>query len=156
LHREDVFNVSLERAGTLLGIFYWGGAMVGRFVGTLLLVRVQAAKLLTSAAIAASALCLVVTQFSGPSVGVAALAIGFFNSIMFPVIFSITLEKSTASAGSTSGLLCMAIVGGALLPPLTGKIADLQGLQAGFFLPLCAYAVIALIAFKAGQRKLAV
>jgi len=92
-----------------------------------------------------------VSVIDGPAVGIAALAIGFFNSIMFPVIFSVTLEKSTASAGSTSGLLCMAIVGGALLPPLTGKIADLQGLQAGFFLPLCAYAVIAVIAFKASQ-----
>jgi FHS family L-fucose permease-like MFS transporter len=153
LHRPDVFDISLERAGTLLGIFYWGGAMVGRFVGSALLTRIHAPRLLTSAAIVASILCLIVTQSNGVTVGVAGLAIGFFNSIMFPVIFSVTLERSTASAGSTSGLLCMAIVGGAILPPLTGRVADLAGLQTGFFLPMCAYAIIAIVAFQASKAR---
>lgn len=153
LHQPTVFDVSFERAGTLLSFFYWGGAMAGRFVGSALLTRFDAARLLSVAAFVAAALCLAVTQGTGAIVGVTGLAIGFFNSIMFPVIFSVTLERSTASAGSTSGLLCLAIVGGAILPPLTGKIADAAGLQTGFALPLAAYAGIAVIAYLASKVR---
>jgi FHS family L-fucose permease-like MFS transporter len=72
---------------------------------------------------------------------------------MFPVIFTVTLERSTASAESTSGLLCMAIVGGAVLPPLVGKIIDIGGLHAGYFVPAAAYAIIAGIAFAAAKTS---
>jgi FHS family L-fucose permease-like MFS transporter len=72
---------------------------------------------------------------------------------MFPVIFTVTLERSTASAESTSGLLCMAIVGGAALPPLVGKIADTAGLHVGYFVPAAAYIVIAAIAFAASKTR---
>ena len=99
-------------AGQALGLFYWGGAMVGRFIGSWLLTRVRAGVLLAIAAMCAGVLCFVVTQSVGAAAGVAALSVGFFNSIMFPTIFTLTIERSTAPAPATSGLLCMAIVGG--------------------------------------------
>jgi FHS family L-fucose permease-like MFS transporter len=89
----------------------------------------------------------------GPIAGYAALAIGFFNSIMFPTIFTITLERSGVSRNSTSGLLCLAIFGGALLPMAVGAIADSFGLGASFVVPLFAYAFIALFAFAARSNE---
>ena len=153
LHQRDVLDVSLERAGTLLGWFYWGGAMVGRFAGSLLLRRAPASRLLAIAASAAVLLCVVVTQTSGALAACAALGVGLFNSIMFPVIFTVTLQRSTAPAESTSGLLCMAIVGGALLPPLAGRLADTIGLHLAFLVPLMGYAIIAAIAGRAAMEK---
>jgi MFS transporter, FHS family, L-fucose permease len=153
LHSPEMLNVPLARAGTLVGFFYWGGAMIGRFIGSAALTRIEAPRLLSGAAIAAALLCLTVTQGAGVVISVAALAIGFCNSIMFPVIFTVTLERSTASAGSTSGLLCMAIVGGAVLPPLTGRIADAADLHTAFFLPMMAYLVIGVIAFRASMVR---
>jgi FHS family L-fucose permease-like MFS transporter len=153
LHQPEILGVSMADAGWLLAVYYWGGAMVGRFAGSYLLTRVAAPRLLGSAAIMAGLLCLTVSQTAGLTAAVAALAIGLFNSIMFPVIFTVTLERSTASAESTSGLLCMAIVGGAVLPPLVGKIIDIGGLHAGYFVPAAAYAIIAGIAFAAAKTS---
>jgi len=65
----------------------------------------------------------------GKLAGGCAIAVGLVNSIMFPTIFTITLERSTASAAATSGLLCMAIIGGALLPRVAGLIADASTLR---------------------------
>jgi FHS family L-fucose permease-like MFS transporter len=153
LHQDSVLGLPLDRAGKFVG-FYWGGAMVGRFVGSLILRKVPAPRLLAVAAIAAAALCLTVSQIHGPAAGYAAIAIGFFNSIMFPVIFTITLERSTASDEATSGLLCMAIVGGALLPPIAGHIADVASLPVAFYVPLVGYAIIATIAIRAARARL--
>jgi len=98
--------------------------MVGRFVGSLLLLKVPAPRLLTLFTLVAAVLSLTVTQSGGEVAAYAAIAVGLFNSIMFPVIFTLTLERSTASQAATSGLLCMAIIGGALLPLLAGFITD--------------------------------
>ncbi|MDX2276284.1 MAG: MFS transporter [Hyphomonadaceae bacterium] len=138
-------------AGQALGLFYWGGAMVGRFVGSWLLTRVRAGVLLGIAALCAGALCLLITQSTGAIAGVAALSIGLFNSIMFPTIFTLTMERSTAPASATSGLLCMAIVGGAVLPYLAGQLADAHGLNSGFWIPLGGYACIVLFALAAAR-----
>ena len=148
LHRDDVFGVSLERAGKLLSL-YWGGAMVGRFIGSALLRRVGAGLLLAGAAAIATLLCLTVSQASGAAAGWAALSIGLFNSIMFPVIFTLTLERSAASEAATSGLLCMAIVGGAILPMIVGHVADQAGLRAAYVVPMMAYACIGAFGFAA-------
>jgi FHS family L-fucose permease-like MFS transporter len=150
LHQPDILNVSFETAGKLVSV-YWLGAMVGRFAGSWLLTRVSAPRLLAIAAGVAAILCLLVSQSSGLTAAVAALAIGLFNSIMFPVIFTMTLERSTASAEATSGLLCTAIVGGALLPPLAGKIADVANLHFSYFVPLAGYALIALFALASSK-----
>jgi FHS family L-fucose permease-like MFS transporter len=154
LHEPDVLGISLDRAGTLLGLFYWGGAMVGRFIGSAVLTRVPAPRLLMTVAIGATLFCLIVNQSHGALAGVVALTIGLLNAIMFPTIFTLTLERSTASTAATSGLLCMAIVGGAVLPRLAGLIADAAGLHTAFLLPLAAYGCIALFAFAAGRVRL--
>ena len=163
LHAPAIMNVSFAEAGRLLS-FYWGGAMVGRALGSAVLIRVRADRVLAAAAVVAMLLCLVVTQQSGlvtllfggvtagQVAGIAAIAIGFFNSIMFPTIFTLTLERSSAPTPSTSGLLCMAIVGGAVLPVITGYTADHAGLTLAFFVPLVSYVCIAIFALAGASR----
>lgn len=135
-----------HEAGHMVGWYYWGAAMVGRFVGSALLTRVPAGYLLSICTIVAAALALVVTQSEGATAAYAALGVGFFNSIMFPTIFSLTLERSSASASSTSGLLVFGIIGGAILPPLAGAVADAAGaVGPAFFIPFAGY--LFLVAF---------
>jgi len=156
LHQSDVLAVTQERAGKLVSV-YWLGAMVGRFAGSALLARFRAVRLLSVNAFVAAVLCLAVSQGAGVFSAGCALAIGLFNSIMFPNIFTLTLERSTASPAATSGLLCMAIVGGAVLPPTTGLIADSitgsAGLHAAFLLPMVAYALICGFAVTAARAR---
>jgi MFS transporter, FHS family, L-fucose permease len=150
LHQPQVMAESYERAGRLLGLFYWGGAMVGRTLGSIALTRLPASRVLAFAACAALVLCLVVTQAGtvGMMAGAAALAVGFFNSIMFPTIFTLTLERSSAPTAATSGLLCMAIVGGAVLPVITGFTADHVGIALAFLVPAVSYACITIFALN--------
>jgi FHS family L-fucose permease-like MFS transporter len=154
LHEPDVLNVSLAEAGEMVS-YYWGGAMVGRFIGSALLfvVKERAPWLLAGFAVGAAVLCLIVSQSHGVTAGYLALSIGLFNSIMFPVIFTSTLERSTASPAATSGLLCLAIVGGAILPYLFGVIADNAGLHTAYFLPAAAYLIIVVFAIAATKAK---
>jgi MFS transporter, FHS family, L-fucose permease len=155
LQRADMLGVSPE-VGAKLTSAYWFCAMVGRFAGSWLLTRVRVSRLLTVFAAVNCVLCLIVTQGAGPAVSVAAIAVGLFNSIMFPTIFTITLERSTASNAATSGLLCVAIIGGAILPFVTGKIIDNSGLHAAFFLPAVAYLLISAFAAAAGRARVRV
>lgn len=143
-----------ERAGKFLSVFYWGGAMVGRFLGSALLVFVRAPRLLAFYAFVAAALSFVVSQSGGEAAGWAALAVGLFNSIMFPAIFTITLERSTASTAATSGLLCMAIVGGAILPQIVARIADAGHLHGAYIVPALAYLVIVVFALMATKAPI--
>jgi FHS family L-fucose permease-like MFS transporter len=152
LHQPDVLNMSFEQAGKLLAL-YWLGAMVGRFAGSALLTRFRATALLSMAAAVAAVLCLTVSQGAGLTAAACAIGVGLVNSIMFPTIFTITLERSTASAAATSGLLCMAIIGGALLPRLAGRIADVSTLHAVFFLPAAAYVAITVFALSAAKAR---
>lgn len=149
LNQKNVLGLPLAVAGQYLSYGYWGGALIGRFLGSYLLTRVPATRLLTGAAVMASTLCLTVALTDGAIAGYAALAVGFFNSIMFPTIFTITLERSGVSQSATSGLLCVAILGGAIIPYVFGELADRSSLSVAFFLPMLAYAVIALFAFAA-------
>lgn len=152
LNQPHVLGLPFEEAGRYLAIFYWGGALVGRLVGTALLSRVRATNLLLVCGFTAGLLCLIVLTGGGPIAGYAALAIGFFNSIMFPTIFGITLERSGVSQNATSGLLCLAIFGGAILPIAVGAIADHFGLRLSFVVPLLAYMIIASFALAARER----
>jgi len=154
LHQSDVLGVTLEKAGRILSL-YWLGAMVGRFAGSALLTRFRATLLLAVAAATAAALCLGVNLGIGWVAAGCAIAVGLFNSIMFPTIFTITLERSSASAAATSGLLCMAIIGGAVLPRMAGLIADEAGLHAAFLLPMAAYAAISVFAMMAAKARVA-
>jgi FHS family L-fucose permease-like MFS transporter len=151
LNQPGTLGLPLAEGGAYLANFYWGGALVGRFVGSWLLTRVAAGRLLALAAVAAALLCGIVTLGAGPITGYAALAVGLFNSIMFPTIFTLTLERSGVSQASTSGLLCLAIAGGAVLPILVGLVADELSLGRAFAVPLIAYVVIALFAWGANR-----
>jgi FHS family L-fucose permease-like MFS transporter len=149
LNQRSILSLPFDDAGSYLANFYWGGALLGRLVGTALLTRVRATQLLSACGMIAAILCATVLLGRGPTAGYAALSIGFFNSIMFPTIFTITLERSGVSQSSTSGLLCVAIFGGALLPVAVGTIADRFGLSTAFIIPLAAYAFIAFFAVSA-------
>jgi len=154
LAEPDILNIPLDQAGAMVS-FYWGGAMIGRLIGSglLFLVKERAPLLLALFALVATALCLTVTQIHGANAGYLALSIGLFNSIMFPVIFTSTLERSSASPAATSGLLCLAIVGGAILPYVFGSIADASGLHTAYFLPAAAYAIIVVFAIASSKAK---
>ena len=154
LHEPDMLNIPLEEAGKMVS-FYWGGAMVGRLIGSglLFLVKQRAPWLLAAFAAVAACLCLAVSQLEGATSAYLALSIGLFNSIMFPVIFTSTLERSTAAPAATSGLLCLAIVGGAILPYVYGRIADAAGLHAAYFLPAAAYLLIVVFAIAATRAR---
>jgi MFS transporter, FHS family, L-fucose permease len=154
LHQPDVLDVPLERAGKLLSL-YWLGAMIGRFMGSVVLLRMPAARLLAVFTLMASVLCFTVSLSGGPVAAYAGIAVGLFNSIMFPVIFTLTLERSSASHAATSGLLCMAIVGGAILPVIAGQTADRLGLHAAFVVPAIAYAALFVFALAAARARLA-
>ena len=147
---DGVPGVSLQEAGKAVA-FYWGGAMVGRAAGSVLLARFSAARLLALFTAAASAMCLYVVAVGGVSAGFVALAIGLFNSIMFPVIFTLTLERSSASVEATSGLLCTAIVGGAFIPLLVGALSDQAGYVTALIAPAACYALLCLFAIAAGR-----
>jgi len=121
---------------------YWGGAMVGRFIGSALLTRVDTRKLLATFATIAGALVLTTMLSTGHVAMWSVVAIGLFNSVMFPNIFTLGIEKFGALTGKVSSLLVMAIVGGAVIPLLQGMLADHVGVQHAFVLPLACYAYI--------------
>ncbi len=154
LNQQDILALPLDQAGSYLANIYWGGALVGRFLGSMILMRIKAEKLLLAAAGIATALCLTVFLGSGQVAGFAALSVGLFNAIMFPIIFTLTLQRAPIAQSSTSGLLCLAIVGGAFLPVLMGVIADNASLTVAFIVPVAAYGVITLFAHMAGKARI--
>ena len=152
LNSDDVLGVPLEQAGKMVSL-YWGGAMVGRIVGSALLTRVPATRLLAIFAALACSICLFIAAFGGPVAGYAALCIGLFNSIMFPVIFTLTLERSTASREATSGFLCFSIVGGAAIPIVVGLVSGATSYVTAFLVPAACYAMLLAFGIGAGRSK---
>lgn len=152
LNSDDVLGVPLEQAGKMVSL-YWGGAMVGRFIGSLLLTRFRATSLLAAFAGIACAICIYVFLIGGITAGYAALGIGLFNSIMFPVIFTLTLERTTASEEATSGFLCFSIVGGAAIPPLVGLVSGATSYGAAFIVPAACYAILVAFAIAASRAS---
>jgi len=146
-------GVSLEEAGKAVSL-YWGGAMIGRLAGVALLARVDAARLLAIFTAVAATMCGYVGLFGGVSGGFVALSIGLFNSIMFPTIFTLTLERSTARQEATSGLLCTAIVGGAFIPPLTGLVSGSIGYTAAFVVPMACYSLLCIFALSSRRASI--
>jgi FHS family L-fucose permease-like MFS transporter len=141
LMEANVLGLDAESAGKHVPL-YWGGAMVGRFIGAALLRMFSPGKVLACAAGMTIALLLVSANTSGLVSGWALLAVGLFNSIMFPTIFSLACEGLGERAAEGSGLICMAIVGGAIVPLLTGHAADAVGLKMALIVPALCYAVI--------------
>lgn len=154
LNSDGVWGVPLEDAAKYVS-FYWGGAMVGRLIGSGLLTRVPAPALLTVFTGMACAMCLYAFAIGGVSAGFVCIAIGLFNSIMFPVIFTITLERSTASEEATSGFLCFSIVGGAAIPPLVGLVSDYSDYATALIVPAICYAILCYFAVAAGRARVA-
>ena len=132
-----------EHAAAALISYYWGGAMVGRFIGSAALQKIAPSKALAFNACMVIALLLVSIFTQGNVALYAVLAIGLFNSIMFPTIFSVAIERLGSLTSKGSGWLCLAIVGGALVPLLQGYIADVVNIQQSFFVPLVCYVFIA-------------
>jgi FHS family L-fucose permease-like MFS transporter len=132
-----------EHAAAALISYYWGGAMVGRFIGSALLQKIAPSKALAFNACMVIALLLVTIFTQGNVALYAVLTIGLFNSIMFPTIFSVAIERLGSLTSKGSGWLCLAIVGGALVPLLQGYIADVVNIQQSFFVPLVCYVFIA-------------
>ena len=153
LEAPNILSLSVSDAGRLVAL-YWAGALMGRFAGSALLTRIPAATLLIVFTTLAAILCAVVTQTGGATAAFAALAVGLFNSIMFPAIFTLTLERSTAPASATSGLLVFGIIGGAILPLLAGRIADAAGvINPAFYVPLVGYVLLVVFAVAASRAK---
>jgi FHS family L-fucose permease-like MFS transporter len=143
LMQPHVLGLEEQAAGKLIGL-YWGGAMVGRFIGSAVLRRLSPGLVLAGVAVGAITLILISTQTQGTVAGYSLLAVGLMNAIMFPTIFSLACEKLGPRAADGSGLINVAIVGGAVVPLFTGMIADATGsLAAALVLPALCYAVIA-------------
>ncbi|MGA3227689.1 MAG: sugar MFS transporter [Acidobacteriaceae bacterium] len=146
----EIAGLSAKTAAGFVS-FYWGGAMVGRFVGAGLLQRFRPGYLLALSAIVAAALLMASMLWSGHMAMWTILAVGFFNSIMFPTIFSLGEAELGPLSGSGSGILNMAIVGGAILPVIQGVIADHVGLHHAFVLPLICYLYILFYALSGSK-----
>ena len=141
MEQPDVGGLSQAAAGKLLAL-YWGGAMVGRFIGSAVMRRVAANKVLACNALLSVLLIALAIVAGGKLAMYSLLAVGLCNSIMFPTIFSLALNGLGRDTGAGSGVLCMAIVGGALLPLLQAGVADTIGLLASFSVPLLCYLFI--------------
>jgi len=143
LEQAHVLDLDQQAAGKLVPL-YWGGAMIGRFIGSAVLRVVSPGKILAFNAAGSIALILISTQTSGALSGYSLLAIGLMNSIMFPTIFALACEKLGARAADGSGIINVAIFGGAVVPLATGAIADVSGsLAIALLLPALCYAIIA-------------
>ena len=132
-------------------MYYWGGAMVGRFLGSAVMARVAPNRYLAFNASVATALLVIAIMVGKGNADIAMwalIAIGFFNSIMFPTIFSLATKNLGKFTNSASGILCTAIVGGALIPVLQGKIADDFGMMISYVAPAVCYLYIVFFALK--------
>ena len=129
-------------AGKLVS-FYWGGAMVGRFIGSAVQRKINPGKVLAFNAVVAAALVIISMLSFGQIAMWAMLAVGLFNSVMFPTIFTLAIDGLGKHTGQASGILCTAIVGGAILPVVQGFFADNIGIHHAFFIPVLCYLYIA-------------
>jgi FHS family L-fucose permease-like MFS transporter len=136
-------------------VFYWGGAMVGRFIGSAILQKARTGTVLGIAAIFAALLVCVSMLTFGSVAMWTILLVGFFNSIMFPSIFTLGIAELGPVTGDGSGILIMAIVGGAILPVAQGYLADRLGIHHAFLLPVLCYIYIAYYAFRGSRPVVA-
>jgi MFS transporter, FHS family, L-fucose permease len=138
---HDLGSISAATASKLVA-FYWGGAMVGRFIGVGALRRIPTGRAVGVCAIVTSLLVVTSMLTYGHVAMVSILLVGLFNSIMFPSIFTLGTAHMGPLTGKASGLLVMAIVGGAIIPVIQGAIADKIGIHHCFILPLICYMFI--------------
>ncbi len=142
----EIRGMSEQRAAAYVS-FYWGFAMVGRFIGSALLQKIKAGRLLGVVAVAAGLLVLVSMSSFGSVAMWSILLVGLFNSVMFPSIFTLGIAGLGTLTGKGSGLLVAAIVGGAIIPELEGGLADKVGIHHAFVIPVLCYIYIAYYGF---------
>lgn len=156
LMQSSVLAIAADQAGKYYVPLYWGGAMVGRFIGGFVLRAFAPGKVLACAAAVVITLLLVSATTTGSLSAWSLLAIGLFNSIMFPTIFSLASEGLGVRAAEGSGVICVAIVGGAVVPPLTGHAADIWGWKAALIVPAVCYLCILMYGWMARRPLLVV
>lgn len=142
LMQADVLAIPEQQAGKLISL-YWGGALVGRFIGSAVLRMVSPGLLLAGVAAGAITLLALSANSTGTLAGYSLLAVGLMNAIMFPTIFSLACEKLGPRAADGSGIINVAICGGAVIPVLYGALADATSLAFALVLPAVCYAIIA-------------
>jgi FHS family L-fucose permease-like MFS transporter len=141
-----------ERTAAKYVSLYWGGAMVGRFIGSWLLTKFRTSTVLGTAAVVACGLVVTSIITHGHTAMWAILAVGLFNSVMFPSIFTVGLTGLGSLTSKGSSLMVAAIVGGALIPLAEGHLADAIGVQHAFVIPAVCYIYIALFGYLGGRR----
>ena len=157
MSRPEIGGLAESVAGQYLSL-YWGGAMVGRFVGSVVLRKVKPGHVLAFNATVVVLLLLVAMLSGGRTAMWSVIAIGLFNSIMFPTIFALAVDGLGPRTGEGSGVLCMAIVGGAIIPVIQGFFADHIGLLVSFAVPAVCYLYIVhygLAGYRAGRTGVA-
>jgi len=140
-----------EKVAASFVAFYWGGAMVGRFIGSALLQKMKTGGLLAICAVCAAGLVTVSMLTTGHFAMYSIILVGFFNSIMFPSIFTLGIAELGPLTGDGSGVMIMAIVGGAIIPVAQGWIADHLGIHHAFFLPVICYLYILFFAVSGSK-----
>ncbi|MGB5939681.1 MAG: L-fucose:H+ symporter permease [Rhodanobacter sp.] len=152
LSMPEIGHISEQQAAHYVS-WYWGGAMVGRFAGSALMAKFSPRRLLALFAAINALLVLTTMLSSGGLAMYSIIAIGLFNSIMFPTIFALGIERLGPMTSKASSLLIMAIVGGAILPFVQGVFADHIGLQHAFFLPLLCYLYIVFYGLRGSRIR---
>lgn len=142
------------KLGVLL-TFYWGGAMVGRFIGAALMQKVRPGLMLGLFATLAMAMVISSACTTGLAALLLLLGVGLCNSIMFPTTFTLGIEQLGDAKPQGSGILCTAIVGGAVIPPAFGALVDASGFGLALLLPAVCYAYIAGFGFRSGRMDMA-
>ncbi len=153
MSRPEIGGLTESVAGRYLSL-YWGGAMVGRFIGSVVLRKVKPGHVLAFNATVVVLLLILAMISGGRTAMWSVIAIGLFNSIMFPTIFALAVDGLGARTGEGSGILCMAIVGGAIIPLIQGFFADHIGLLVSFAIPAVCYLFIVyygLAGYRAGR-----
>ena len=145
--QPDIAGLSPQVAARYVS-FYWGGAMVGRFIGAAVLQRIKTGHLLAICAVCTATLVTVSMLTTGHVAMWSMIGVGFFNSIMFPSIFTLGVAELGPLTGNGSGLMNMAIVGGAIIPLIQGAMADRIGIHHAFFLPVICYLYILFYALR--------
>ena len=148
--QPEIGGLSEKIAASYVAL-YWGGAMVGRFIGSGLLQRVRTGHLLGLCAVCAAVLVAISMMSTGHVAMWSILLVGFFNSIMFPSIFTLGVAELGPLTGDGSGVMIMAIVGGALIPLAQGAVADRIGIHHAFFMPVICYLYILYFALSGSK-----
>jgi MFS transporter, FHS family, L-fucose permease len=150
--QPEIGNLAVKVAAGLVSL-YWLGAMVGRFIGAAVLQKLSTRSVLGTVAVIACLLVVTSMLSTGWLAMATIISVGLFNSVMFPSIFSLGVEGLGPLTGKGSGLLVMAIVGGAIIPVMEGALADRIGIHHAFILPALCYVYIAFYGYKGSVPK---